>query len=164
MFKSKSKPKPGSYYDQEVLIVDDHKEVVFLIKAGIKKLFPNVTVYTACTAEKALEIFKEHENISLIVTDILLPNMNGFELCGVLKEECPWILIIGMTGYTSVYEFWAAREVGFDDYILKPFRVFDMMALIRKELETLDRWKSIEAGRSKPEDRRQSKRKGKEKT
>lgn len=150
MFKARRRTKPDNYFKQEILVVDDKDEVVNLLIMGINQVFPNVTVYSAMSAEEALKIFAEHENINLVITDMFLPKMNGFELCSLIKEECPWTIIIGMTGYINVYEFWVAREVGFDDYVTKPFHLNDITSIVRKHLEVLDRWKSIRAGRGKP--------------
>lgn len=157
MFQARKQAKPDEFYRQEILVVDDHIEVLELVSNTINRAFPNITVYKARTAEESLHVFTEHKHISLVITDLLLPRMNGFELCALIKEECPWTIIIGMTGYTSIYEFWTAREIGFDDYVQKPFHIADIVDVVRKHLEVLERWKGIRVGRSKPKNRRRRK-------
>jgi CheY-like chemotaxis protein len=152
MFQVRKYSKPDTFYRQEVLVVDDQIEVLDLVSMGISRRFPNIVTYKARTAEEAMYVFANHKHISLVITDMLLPKMTGFELCALIKEECPWTIVIGMTGYTSIYEFWTAREIGFDDYIQKPFHLDDLLDIIRKHLEVLERWKTIRVGRIKPKD------------
>ena len=149
-FEKRRTSRPDKDFTNQVLVVDDHSESLSLIERAIKLAFPNVTVYTAENAEDALDAFTEHNDISLIVTDLLLPKMNGFELCALIKDECPWTIVLGMTGYISVYEFWTAREVGFDDYIQKPFHVSEVIDVVRHYFGVLERWKTIRVGRRKP--------------
>lgn len=130
-------------FRQEILIIDDQEQVIEIVTLGLKHAFKNITIYTCNSGEKGLEIFREHPNINLILTDILLPKMNGFELCTIVKQECPGVIMIGMTGYLSSYEFWAAREIGFDDYVQKPFKVVEIVKIVREEFHRLERWKKI---------------------
>lgn len=140
---------PDDKFLHQVLVVDDHDEITNMVEKGLTFAFPNITIYKASTAEQALALFADHPNINLVITDMLLPKLNGFELCALIKDECPWTVVIGMTGYQSVYEFWAAREIGFDDYIDKPFNVSSLIDIVRSHFLVLERWKTIRMNRPK---------------
>lgn len=129
-------------FKEEVLIIDDSEEVIDILRRGMAMVFPNLKIHTAYNANDALDIFYENTDINLIITDINLPRMNGFELCEVVKKQCPWTVMVAMTGYSDDYEFWNAREIGFDDYIAKPFGLKDIAAILRRELAKISRWKS----------------------
>jgi CheY-like chemotaxis protein len=141
LFEKRKVETPDTEFTEEIIIVDDHEEVVEMLSGHLKNAFPNITIYAAKTAEEGLELFKEHNEVNLLLTDLMLPNMNGFELCRTIKENCPWTIVIAMTGYGYIYEFWTAREAGFDDYFAKPFKIADFLEAIRREFETLRRWK-----------------------
>jgi CheY-like chemotaxis protein len=141
--------KTNKEFKEEVLVVEDNQGVCDSLKDGLKTAFPNIVVYCCPTAECALEEFVNHPDINLVISDINLPEMNGFELCKIIKQRCPWTVVIGMTGYQSKYELWNAREIGFDDYIVKPFHLMDMITSVRREFEKLSRWKKIRRERRK---------------
>lgn len=149
MFKKRRSAIADDVFREEVIIVDDHKEITDMISVALKRVFPNIKVFVAFTGEEAVRILHKEKNINLVITDILLPKMSGFDICKTIKGECPWTIVIGMTGYLSIYEFWAAREVGFDDYIQKPFAVSEIIDLTRNEFKRLNRWKSVRTSKEK---------------
>jgi CheY-like chemotaxis protein len=70
--------------------------------------------------------------------------MNGFELCEIIKYKCPWTIVIAITGYPLKYEFMKVKEVGFDDYIEKPFPIKVIVGIVRRELHRIVAWKTIQ--------------------
>jgi CheY-like chemotaxis protein len=133
---------PDEDFKEEILIIDDNEAVAEVLEKTLRLVFPNIVIHSVPDAEKALKLFRRDVDINLVLTDIYLPGgISGFEFCKIVKEECPWTIIIAMTGYPDKYEFWTARAAGFDDYFQKPFDVKSLIDTVRREFETLERWK-----------------------
>ncbi len=108
---------------EKILIVDDLEEIrdvlsTFLEDEGYK-------VYKAEDGKKALNIIKK-KGIDLVLTDVRMPEMSGYELTRTIKKINSTIGIIIMTAYTSVYTEGDVRKIGADDFISKPFNLADV--------------------------------------
>lgn len=141
LFRRRYTPKEG--FMEEIIVVDDSEIILDMIVQGLTDYFPNIKIYTATNGEEAMSLFSEHKDVNLVITDILLPGMNGFDFCAQIRKTCPWTIVIGMTGYPVVFELWKARENGFDDYLEKPFRIIDLAKVVEAEFKKLERWKTI---------------------
>ncbi len=136
-------------FKEEVLVVDDNVAVTTVFVESLMATFPNLHVHVAHDAEYALKIFNNSKKINLIIADLLLPGMNGFDLCKIIKYKCPWTVIIATTNYPLPYEFFQARKIGFEDYLQKPFSLNVMIGIIRRELHRIVAWKDIQVTESK---------------
>lgn len=115
-----------------ILVAEDDRNMRLLTSARLKDYY---TVHTACDGEEALEII-HRGGIDLIIADIMMPNMDGYELLKVLRAE----------GYSTPFLFLTAREaftdkekgfeLGTDDYMTKPFSSDELLwrvkALLRR--------------------------------
>lgn len=102
-----------------ILIVDDNKDIIEFLSDDLKSTY---TVLTASNGEKALEIL-EKESVHLIVCDIMMPVMDGFELCKNVKSSfnhCH-IPVILLTAKKTLESKIDGLELGADAYIEKPF-------------------------------------------
>lgn len=117
--------------NEKILIVDDSKEIRNILSTFLKE--EGFKVYTAENGKKALDLIKE-KIIDLIITDIRMPEMDGYQLTKKVKEERPRIGIIIMTAYTSIYTEGDIRKIGADDYISKPFELVDIIEKIERVL------------------------------
>ena len=117
--------------NEKILIVDDSKEIRNILSTFLKE--EGFEVYTAENGKKALDLIKE-KIIDLIITDIRMPEMDGYQLTKKVKEERPRIGIIIMTAYTSIYTEGDIRKIGADDYISKPFELVDIIEKIERVL------------------------------
>ena len=103
-----------------ILVVDDNKNNTTLLKKRLEKL--GNTVKVANDGMEAIKI-TEKSQLDLILLDIIMPNMNGYEVLGFLKKdkryhEIPVIMLSSMDDLTSIYR---CIELGADDYVTKPF-------------------------------------------
>jgi len=103
-----------------ILVVDDNKNNTTLLKKRLEKL--GNTVRVANDGMEAIKI-TEKSRLDLILLDIIMPNMNGYEVLGFLKKdkryhEIPVIMLSSMDDLTSIYR---CIELGADDYVTKPF-------------------------------------------
>ena len=115
--------------NENILIVDDSKEIRNVLSVYLKA--KGFEVYTAENGKKAIDLTKD-KVIDLIITDIRMPEMNGYQLTKKIKGEKPRIGIIIMTAYTSIYTEGDIRKIGADDYISKPFELADMSEKIER--------------------------------
>ncbi len=119
---------------ETVLIVEDEIAVLGLTKTMLVKL--GYTVLAASTPSEGLGLAKEYVGkIHLLITDVVMPGMNGRDLASQLKSTTPDIKTLFMSGYTS--DIIAHRGILDEgvDFIKKPFSIRDLAAKVREVLE-----------------------------
>lgn len=116
-----------------ILIVDDEKEIINLIAEKLKPYFKQL--YYAEDGQKALEITK-NKYPDIIVSDIMMPNMDGYELCREVKTdiEIGHIPVILLTARVDEQSIETGYKMGADNYIDKPFDIETLKAVIFAEL------------------------------
>ena len=123
---------------KNVLLVDDDQEMLVALKQGFRKYQDSFVVQLASDGLKAVECLKKYV-ISLVVTDLKMPEMDGFELLAHIMEYYPDIPVIIITGYSTPEMERLAREGGAVGYIAKPFLIENLarkiMTTLRKESE-----------------------------
>lgn len=106
-------------YPYMILITEDDDEVRCFLE---RELSPHFKTRTAANGKDALRVLEEEE-ISLVVSDVMMPEMNGFELCRMIKSQLPFshIPVILLTALTDERQRIFGITGGADDYIQKPF-------------------------------------------
>lgn len=106
-------------YPYTILITEDDDEVRCFLE---RELSPHFKTRTAANGKDALRVLEEEE-ISLVVSDVMIPEMNGFELCRMIKSQLPFshIPVILLTALTDERQRIFGITGGADDYIQKPF-------------------------------------------
>ena len=120
----------------KLLIVDDESHIRSLIEQTLEELEDNgVDFFTAENGEQALEIIKT-ENPQLVFLDVMMPKMNGMEVCRRVKKELNMedVYIVLLTAKGQELDRIKGQEVGADVYITKPF---SPEALLKKAREVL---------------------------
>jgi len=121
----------------KILVVDDEELTTQLAKTFLEK--HGFSVIIASDGETGLNL-AEAENPDLILLDVMLPSMDGFEVCKKLKENDNFkntpILMFTAKGLSSDIE--RGQAVGADEYIIKPFSGKALVATIRKHLGITD--------------------------
>lgn len=112
-----------------ILIVEDGTDNYIIISEFVKLLgyFP----IKATNGRDAIQIIKDNSDIDLVLMDIKLPDINGFDLTIIIKELRPDIPIIIQSAYSSVNDMYLAQKAGCDDYITKPIEI----DLLRRKLQ-----------------------------
>ncbi len=116
-----------------IMIVDDEEALVEIIRIKLESEGYNVMV--AYDGKEALEkINKQKPN--LILLDIMMPELNGFEVCKKLKnnESLKYIPVIMLSAKAQEVDIKKGREVGAIDYITKPFDFAQMIEVIKNHL------------------------------
>ncbi|MBC7076200.1 MAG: response regulator transcription factor [Syntrophomonadaceae bacterium] len=120
----------------KILVVDDETYIVELVKFNLEK--EGFKVLVAYDGQNALETV-EKERPDLIILDIMLPNVDGLEVCRVLKQDPVYntIPIIMLTAKAEEFDTVLGLEMGADDYIKKPFSPREMVARVKARLRAL---------------------------
>lgn len=114
-----------------VLIVDDEKSIVDILKFNLEKSeFNTICAYDG---KEALKLAREL-NPDLILLDVMLPYMDGFEVCKALRAEGSNIPIIMITAREQETDKVLGLELGADDYITKPFSMRELIARVKANM------------------------------
>ena len=122
--------------EQKILIVDDEAHIRMLIEQTLEELEEHdVEFFSADNGEQALEIIR-NENPQLVFLDVMMPKMNGMEVCRRVKKELDLnnVYIILLTAKGQELDRQKGHEVGADLYMTKPF---DPEVLLKKAKEVL---------------------------
>jgi two-component system, OmpR family, alkaline phosphatase synthesis response regulator PhoP len=115
---------------KKILIVDDEKDIVQMLKYNIEK--EGYAVLTALNGNRALEQARENKP-DLILLDVMMPEMDGWEVCKQLMrdEKTARIPVIFLTAKGSEVDEVVGLELGADDYIIKPISIRKLIARIK---------------------------------
>jgi len=119
-----------------ILVVEDDLSILIGLEENLK--LEDYEVITASNGHKGL-IFASEKEIDLLLLDIMLPGINGFEICRKIKKEKPDLPIIMLTARSSEIDKISGLDYGADDYITKPFSIPELLARIRAALRRSDK-------------------------
>ena len=127
--------------DKSVLIVEDNADVRHYVKLHLSKRY---TIYEACNGQEAFDMAIEHLP-DLVVSDIMMPVMDGIELCHKLKDDLRTghIPIILLTARVTVMQVQEGFEIGADDYITKPFNATLLVARIKNLIASREKLREL---------------------
>ncbi len=122
-------------FDYDVLVIEDEKVVIDSVK---KILIPEgFTIDETFDVESALLNLKENK-YKLILTDLMLPKISGFELIEVVNEKYPDIPIIMITGYATLEIAVQSLKLGAFDFIPKPFAFAELLGVVHRAIKLVD--------------------------
>lgn len=113
---------------QKILIVDDDENIANLISLYLTKECYETRIEH--DGQSALDAFKEYAP-NLILLDIMLPGLDGYEVCREIRRESK-VPIIMLSAKTEVFDKVLGLELGADDYIIKPFDSKELVAVLRQ--------------------------------
>lgn len=116
---------------KKILIIEDEKDLVTGLKFNLEaRDYQVIAAYDGETGYRKALV----EKPDLVILDLMLPKLNGYEVCKRLKKEAPDIPIIMLTAKSQEAEIVTGLELGADDYITKPFSVLELLARINTVL------------------------------
>ena len=115
---------------RKILIVEDDRNLLDVLKYNLLK--EKYNVLTATDGAKALESARKHKP-DLILLDIMLPEISGFEVCRILRKEMT-VPIFMLTAKHEETDKIVGLEIGADDYMTKPFSMRELLARVRAML------------------------------
>jgi len=113
---------------RHIIVVEDDISILMGLKDNL--IAEGYTVNTADNGKEGFKLALEN-NFDLLILDIMLPGMNGFEICKKIKLKKPVKPIIMLTARGSEMDKIAGLDYGADDYITKPFSISELLARIR---------------------------------
>ena len=117
-----------------VLVVDDEKSISDLIATSLR--FVGFDVRTAATGSEALTVAEEFKP-QAVVLDVMLPDLDGFEVCRQLRSEGLNIGVLFLTAKDGMEDKVAGLTIGGDDYMTKPFSLEELVARLRALLRRI---------------------------
>jgi two-component system, OmpR family, response regulator len=118
---------PGMTPLPSVLVVDDEENIAYVVAAALR--LNGFTVATAATGRAALTKVAR-ESPALIVLDVMLPDLDGFEVCRRLRQDGNSVPVLFLTARTETEDRLRGLTIGGDDYVVKPFSVEELVARV----------------------------------
>ena len=129
----------------KILIVDDEEMMLMLAERILSQKYE---ILTATTGEEAIKIF-EHERPDMVLSDLMMPEMDGYELHRILQERSPYpVPIIFMSADESDEAESKGFEVGAEDYIRKPVKPDVLLRRVGNIIDNLDKIHGLEIAAS----------------
>lgn len=121
-------------YNEKILVVDDEMSIRQILETRLSIRGYNVIL--AQDGEEALDLFRK-EQPDLVILDIMLPKIDGYEVCSEIRKDSP-VPIIMLTALGDISDRVMGLELGADDYVMKPFSPKELEARIRSVLRRID--------------------------
>lgn len=117
-----------------ILVVDDHPEFLDLYRLILKRI--GYTIYTATHGKTALHYTSQH-HFDLIIMDVMMPDLSGYEICQQLIRQTPSTLVpVIMVSATGDLDFPnKARQAGAVGYLRKPFSLYQLLDCVHDALQ-----------------------------
>lgn len=120
----------------KILIADDNKQITSILGSYAKK--EGLEPVIALDGKEALDAFARFgDEIVMVLLDVMMPEVDGFEVCRRLRKES-MVPIIMVTARGEDYDKIMGLDIGADDYILKPFSANEVMARVRAVLRRIN--------------------------
>ena len=127
--------------ENTILVVDDEDYHRELMQKLLSKLG-----YEVKSVESAEDAFSslDREKFPVIITDLIMLEMDGVEFCRKIRETDNKTFIIALTGHTALYDIDRLKEVGFDNHLTKPFKIEVIKQAIQEGFEEFRRRSEIQ--------------------
>jgi DNA-binding response OmpR family regulator len=113
---------------KSILIIEDNRELAQLLELHLRDL--SFTVDTALDGVSGIAK-AESESYDLIILDLMLPGLDGLEICKRLRSKASYVPILMLTSKSSELDRVLGLELGADDYVTKPFSIKELMARVK---------------------------------
>ncbi|NTU96588.1 MAG: PAS domain S-box protein [Chlorobiaceae bacterium] len=112
-----------------IVIAEDDEVSALLLKKSLKH--ENINIMIASNGREAVELVRQHPGTNLVLMDIKMPDMNGFEATRLIKQMRPDLLVIAQTAFASPEDREKAFYAGCDGFLAKPVRKSELLDMIR---------------------------------
>jgi len=117
----------------QILVAEDDMANFYLIKELLSST--SAKILHAWDGEEAVRIFTSNPGIDMILMDIRMPKMDGYEAAAEIRKFNNKIVIIAQTGYVFEEDKQKAKDLGFDDYLCKPINEENLISIIVRHLD-----------------------------
>lgn len=124
---------------KKILIIEDNKDLAQLLALHLRDLAYHVTIaYDGMTGLTQANT----SSYDLVILDLMLPQLDGLEICRYLRRQIPYLPILILTSKSSELDRVLGLEIGADDYVTKPFSVKELLARVKALFRRLENLKS----------------------
>lgn len=116
-----------------IIIAEDVESNFLYLKAVLSKL--NATVFWAKNGIEAVDLCTPENAIDLVLMDLQMPDMNGYEATRILKKQYPNLPIVAQTAFAMSDDREKAMDAGCDDYLAKPIKSKDLLSVVGKYIK-----------------------------
>lgn len=116
-----------------ILIAEDVESNFLYLKAVLSKL--NANVFWAKNGLEVVEICEKEKDLDMVLMDLQMPEMNGYEATQLLKAKYPDLPVIAQTAFAMSDDREKALDAGCDDYLSKPIKSRDLLTIAEKYLK-----------------------------
>ena len=120
---------------RKVLVIEDNADIAHLLKVNLGDIACHVEV--ASDGRHGLQLALERE-FDLIILDLMLPQLDGIEVCRAIRRKNSFIPILMLTARTTELDRVLGLEIGADDYMTKPFSIRELLARVKAIIRRLD--------------------------
>lgn len=138
---SKTQQPPDAGRAPSILVVDDNKVVLEFLLLLLSK--HGLSVIGAASGGECLEIVKTRQ-VDLIILDVMMPLMDGLQVCQELKKLCPAVPVILLTARDDMVTRAAAMDLGVSEFVAKPVNNRDLLNRVRTQLRSLESYKAAD--------------------
>ena len=125
---------------QRILVIEDNEDLAHLLEINLKDLFYEVDLAHDGVAGLKMA---ETGTYNLVILDLMLPGMDGLEICRRLRSRTAYVPILMLTSKSSELDRVLGLEIGADDYVTKPFSIRELIARVKAIFRRVD---SLQAG------------------
>lgn len=115
-----------------ILIAEDVESNFLYLNAVLSKI--DAKIFWAKNGVEAVEFCEKEEQIDLVLMDLQMPEMNGYEATAMIKKQYPGIPVIAQTAFAMTDDREKAIGAGCDDYLAKPIKSKDLLAIVDQYL------------------------------
>lgn len=130
IFASNQSQERNDWSDKVFLVVDDVQANFIFLKAMFKEA--NATVLWAKNGREAIDLAQKAPRIDLVLMDIRMPEMDGYEASSALRKLYPDLMIVAQTAFSEPEDFELAMQSGCNEYITKPISYTELFSLVTK--------------------------------
>jgi DNA-binding response OmpR family regulator len=138
---SDAQQQPDAGRAPSILVVDDNKGVLEFLLLLLSK--HGLSVIGAASGGECLEIVKTRQ-VDLIILDVMMPVMDGLQVCQELKKLCPSVPVILLTARDDMMTRAAAMDLGVSEFVAKPVNNRDLLNRVRTQLRNLEWYKAAD--------------------
>ena len=125
----------SNHMPKNILIIEDNRDLAHLLESHLRDLSFQVVVAFDGIAGLAKA---DSENYDLIILDLMLPGLDGIEICRRLRRKSSYVPILMLTAKSSEMDRVVGLEIGADDYVTKPFSIHELLARVKAILRRVE--------------------------
>lgn len=122
--------------EKKIMVVDDNQDLIYSVKRSLGDIAPNFSIIGAGGGKECISLLEDGEIPDLILLDIMMPDIDGWETAAQIKSNASWrsIPLIFLTARTDDLSKGMGKLTA-EDYIEKPFDIYDLKKRIQKALQ-----------------------------